>query len=91
MFAMQILYSPENLEELFSVDLKTIKLWTRLGILPVLEGHRPTAYDKKDIDVWVAAGGLERHKTRKYQDQERGIYGFAPRKSERRTPSTTNR
>lgn len=72
MSTLRILYSPENLSELFSVDLKTIKLWTRLGILPVVEGYKPTAYDQKDIDLWIAGGGLERHKTRK----ERGVKGI---------------
>jgi phage terminase Nu1 subunit (DNA packaging protein) len=72
MSTLRILYSPENLSELFSVDLKTIKLWTRLGILPVAAGHKPTAYDQKDIDRWIAEGGLERHKTRK----DRGAVGF---------------
>jgi len=86
---MRILYGPKNLAELFSVDLKTIHLWTRLGILPVFEESTALMYDKKDIDVWLAAGNLERHKAQRLAERSKGVYGFHRR--ERGTPLITSK
>ncbi len=70
---MRILYSIENLVELFQVEPKTIKMWTRLGILPCLEGYSPRRYDKKDVDEWIADGQLEKHRPVEYF-HAKGVY-----------------
>ena len=60
---IQILYSVENLQELFQIDIKHLKQLTRLGLLPKVEGTSPIRYDKKVIDQWVADGNLEKHRS----------------------------
>ena len=70
---MRILYSLENLVEIFRVEPKTIKLWTRLGIVPSLDGYSPRCYDKKEIDGWIDSGQLEKHRPREYHHMK-GVY-----------------
>lgn len=73
MTRFRILYSVDNLVELFQVDAKTIKMWGRLGILPSLDGYSPKAYDAEVITAWVEAGLLEKHRPHEYH-HEKGVY-----------------
>lgn len=56
-----ILYTVENLVELFGVDEKHIRGWSKSGVLPV-HNSSPLRYDKTKIDEWVTAGNLDRHR-----------------------------
>ncbi len=69
---VRILYTRENLVELFEVDSATVKRWTLLGILPSLDCS-PVRYDKKAIDLWVQEGKLDLHRP-KAPRVSKGIY-----------------
>ena len=70
---LRILYSAENLVELFQYDIKTIKNLTRLGIIPSLDGYRPVRYDARAITEWMESGKLEQHRPHIYH-HTKGVY-----------------
>jgi predicted site-specific integrase-resolvase len=51
----------ESVAKYLGVDVKHIRLWTRLGVLPCCKGP-PYRYDVEEIDTWVAEGNLEKHR-----------------------------
>lgn len=69
---MQILYTLENLVELFRMEPKVIRQLTRLGVLPSLD-KKPVRYDKEEIDKWVKAGNLEKHR-QGFRHHPRGVW-----------------
>ena len=76
--SLRILYSPQNLAELFQVELSYIRTWTQIGILPSVEGRSPICYDKKDIDEWLAAGKLEKYRPMTYHHRK-GFWSKPPK------------
>ena len=70
---MQILYSIDNLSELWDIPTKHLKNLARLGLLPCIEGKRPLTFDKREIDAWVAGGGLEKHRP-VVERKHKGVY-----------------
>ena len=74
----RIILSMENLRDLFQVELQHIRMWTRLGILPSIEGRSPISYDKAVVDKWLADGNLEKHRPITYYHRK-GIYGKPPK------------
>ena len=77
---MRIFYSPENLAELFSVELEQIQRWTQKKVIPVVKGCKPPLYDKEDIDNWLASGGLEICLRQDARGHDKGVYGSVERR-----------
>ncbi len=69
----RIILTSKNLQELFRVKEVIIKRWTRLGILPCIEGRSPIRYNKKEIDAWVESGQLDKHRPQEYHHLK-GVY-----------------
>ncbi len=74
----RIVLSAENLQEMFRVEIKHIKMWTRLGFLPSIEGRSPIGYDKREIDQWVADGHLDKHRPLAYHHRK-GVWSKPPK------------
>ena len=58
---MRILLDAKAVAEMFDVELKYVRLWTRLGILPVKSGP-PYVYDHDVMCSWIVEGKLEKHR-----------------------------
>ena len=71
---VRILYSQQNLAEVLKIELKHVKMLTRLGVIPSLEGYSPIRYCKAEIDEWVASGNLELHRPSIGYHHTKGIY-----------------
>ena len=58
---MRILYTVENVAEVFGLTVKLIKLWEKEGLLEATS-KRPLRFVKGYIDKFVNDGKLEKHR-----------------------------
>jgi len=68
----RILYTVDSLVELFGVEARHIKMWTRVGALPSEPG-KGARYDKNTVDAWVAAGSLNKLKATIAEDFKHSV------------------
>lgn len=58
---MRVLYTVDNLVELFQVEERVIRQWVREELIPVVQ-HSPLRFDRIEIDGWIKDGNLDRYR-----------------------------
>lgn len=58
---MRIVMTASSVADMFEVEVKHVRLWTRLGVLPVVSGP-PYRYSYDEMQQWIADGNLNKHK-----------------------------
>lgn len=58
---MRVLYTIENLVELFEVEERLIRQWVREELIPVAQ-RAPLRFDRIEINNWIREGNLDRYR-----------------------------